>query len=90
MSVSWSLELRLAPAPYSRPWLLVADAVVAESCFAEDSRAPKTRRRAKTRRLSYRLLRIRARGPQRSSVRQDLSFCAALRCDSIKNAAALQ
>jgi len=40
--------------------------------------------------LSSRLLRIRARGPQISCIRQDLSFCAALRCDSIKNAAALQ
>ena len=37
--------------------------------------------------LSSRLLRIRARGPQRTT---GLSFCAALRCDSIKNAAALQ
>ena len=37
--------------------------------------------------LRSRLLRIRARGPQRTT---GLSFCAALRCDSIENAAALQ
>ncbi len=85
MSVSWSLD-PLAPAPCSCPWLLVADAIVAESFFAEDSARPKPV--GPKERLSSRLLLPHTCAW--AEVRREKSFCASHRCDSIKNAEALQ